>query len=71
MVLSISKTDLDPTLVTPASGVQAYRDTPIGPQNRAGWVLVQMLADDRIKIEYFAGEIRPTVFTAAAQEFIR
>ena len=70
-MLSISKTDLDPTLVTPASGVQAYRDTPSGPKNRTGWVLVQMLADDRIKIEYFAGEIRPTAFTATAQEFIR
>jgi hypothetical protein len=71
LVLSISKTDLDPTLVMPASGVQAYRDTPSGPQNRAGWVLVQMLANDRIKIEYFTGEIRPIAFTAAAQEFIR
>ena len=71
MVLSISKTDLDPTRVTPASGLQAYRDTPAGPQNRAGWVLVHMLADDRIKIEYFAGEIRPVAFTVAAQEFIR
>lgn len=71
MVLTISTVDLDPNLVTPASGLQAYRDTPSGPQNRAGWVLVQMLTDDRIKIEYFAGDARPTSFTATAQEYIR
>ena len=71
MVLTISKEDLDPRLVTPASGVQAYRDTPLGPQNRLGWVLVQMLTDDRIKIEYFGGDQPPAAFTAAAQEYIR
>lgn len=71
MVLTISKEDLDPKLVTPSSGVQAYRDTPSGPQNRMGWILVQMLAEDRIKIEYFGGDQRPAAFTAAAQEYIR
>ena len=71
IVLTISKSDPDPALVSPASGVVAYRDTPTGPQNRAGWVLVQMLADDRIKIEYFANESFPASFTSAAQEYIR
>lgn len=70
-VLTISKIDPDPAIVSTASGVVAYRDTPTGPQNRAGWVLVQMLTDDRIKIEYFASESFPSAFTSAAQEYIR
>jgi hypothetical protein len=71
IVLTISKADLDPTQVSAASGKQAYRDTPSGPQNRAGWVLVQMLSADRIKIEYFPGDLRPSDFSNAAQEYIR
>jgi hypothetical protein len=71
IVLTISKTAPDPSVVSTANGVVAYRDTPTGPQNRAGWVLVQMLAEDRIKIEYFAGDQQPLAFSSAAQEYIR
>lgn len=71
VVLTIGKGDLDPAQASTASGMLAYRDTPTGPQNRAGWVLVQMLADDRIKIEYFSGDSRPIGFSNAAQEYIR
>ena len=71
LVLTISKNDPDPALISPASGIIAYRDTPTGPQNRLGWVLVQMLTDERIKIEYFADESFPSAFTSAAQEYIR
>jgi hypothetical protein len=71
VVLSISRADPDPAQVSPSSGLIAYRDTPTGPQNQLGWVLVQMLAPDRIKIEYFSGDSRPAAFTNAAQEYIR
>ena len=71
MILNIDKADTDPAQVSVASGLLAYRDTPTGPQNRAGWVLVQMLADDRIKIEYFSGDTRPLAFSSAAQEYLR
>jgi hypothetical protein len=71
VVLTIGKADIDPGQVSTTSGLLAYRDTPTGLQNRAGWVLVQMLADDRIKIEYFSGDPRPLGFSNAAQEYIR
>jgi hypothetical protein len=71
MILTIGKADTDPAQVSTASGLLSYRDTPTGQQNRAGWVLVQMLSDDRIKIEYFSGDTRPLAFSSAAQEYIR
>jgi hypothetical protein len=62
----------DASIVSVASGIVAYETTPTLGRITAGWMLVQMLADDRIKVEYFAGAIaRPASFSAAAQEYVR
>jgi len=71
-VLRIPSTDSDPATVSTASGLVAYQGTPVQGPIVAGWMLVQMLTDDRIRVEYFAGAtIRPAVFTSAAQEYVR
>lgn len=58
--------------VSTASGIVAYQGYPVLGGIGEGWMLVQMVADDRIKIEYFKGATtKPTAFTAAAQEYVR
>ena len=58
--------------VSVASGVVAYQGTPNVGLIQPGWLLVQMTADDRIKVEYFAGATaRPAAFTGAAQDYVR
>ncbi len=62
----------DPATVTVATGLVAYQGTPNVGLIQAGWLLVQMTADDRIRIEYFVGAVtRPVAFTGAAQEYVR
>ena len=71
-VLKPAATDPDPATVSTASGVVAYQCTPRTGGIAAGWMLVQMTAADRIKVEYFVGATsRPAAFTGAAQEYIR
>jgi hypothetical protein len=71
-VLGIAPTDPDPATVSVSSGVVAYHGTPVMGRIPAGWLLVQMLATDRIRMEYFANATsRPTAFTSAAQEYVR
>lgn len=61
--------------ISPASGLRAIHG--LGRQGTIGdgWFLVQMLAEDRIKVEFvrdaFTGAPAPTAFTAAAQEYVR
>jgi len=62
----------DPNTVSVASGLVAYQGFPLLGQIGQGWMLVQMLSDERIKVEYFKGaSVKPTAFTAAAQEYVR
>lgn len=71
-VLAIAAGDPDPAAVSVGSGLVAYQGTPKLGGISTGWLLAQMLADDRIKLEYFAGATsRPTAFTTAAQEYLR
>lgn len=71
-VLGIAATDPDFGTVSTASGIVAYKGTPTLGAIVPGWVLVQMTADDRIRVEYVAGSgAKPTAFTAAAQDYVR
>lgn len=71
-VLRIPSTDPDPATVSMASGLVAYRGTPAQGSIAAGWMLVQMLTDERIRVEHFSGATtRPTAFTGAAHEYVR
>lgn len=63
---------LDPATVSPATGVVAFATQAYNGMLRPGWFLVQMTADDRLRIEFFAdATARPAAFTAAAQEYVR
>jgi hypothetical protein len=71
-VLVPAATAPDAAGVSTASGLVAYACTSLSGQLPGGWLLVQMLADDRIKVEYFAAASQaPPGFTAAAQEYVR
>lgn len=62
----------DPKTVSTANGVVAYQGKPVLGLIAPGWMLVQMLSDERIKVEYFANAAqKPAAFTAAAQEYVR
>lgn len=62
----------DPATVSVATGMVAYQGFPLVGQTGQGWMLVQMLSDERIKVEYFQGATgKPSAFTAAAQEYVR
>jgi hypothetical protein len=68
----IGRNDPDPATVTVASGLVTYQLTPPGGSDPFGWLLVQMTAADRIRVEFVAGAgVRPAAFTAAAQEYAR
>ena len=69
----VGRSDPDPAIVTPASGIVGYQLTQISTGLiRPGWLLVQMIASDRIRVEYFPdAAARPATFTAAAQEYAR
>lgn len=71
-VLRIPREAPDPASVSVSSGLVAYQGTPTLGRIAAGWLLVQMTADDRLRVEYFAGAAtRPVAFTSAAQEYLR
>ena len=73
-VVAIDAGAPDPATVGGAQGLVVYETStiPDGGRIEAGWLLVQMTADDEIKIEYFAGaQPPPTGFTTAAQKFVR
>lgn len=71
-VVTVAAGSPDPASITVANGIVAYETTPTLGRITAGWMLVQMLADDRIRVEYFAGATaRPPAFSAAAQEYVR
>ena len=58
--------------VSVSSGLVAYQGTLNVGLIQAGWLLVQMTADDRIRVEYFPGATaRPAAFTGAAQDYVR
>jgi hypothetical protein len=62
----------DAATISVASGLQAYRCTSPSGRPAAGWLLVQMLAEDRIRVEYFEGATAaPSAFTTAAQDYLR
>jgi hypothetical protein len=63
---------VEPSAVSPTDGVVAFATQAYNGKLLAGWFLVQMTADDRIRIEFFAGATsRPAAFTVAAQEYVR
>jgi hypothetical protein len=71
-VLSIAAGDPDPATVSVSSGLIAYHGTPVIGRTAPGWVLVQMLTDERLRVEYFTeSNVKPTAFTTAAQEYLR
>ena len=70
-LLRIADTDPDFRTVTVATGMVVYQGTPTLGGIQAGWVMVQLLSETRLRIEYVAGSTRPTTFTAAAQDYVR
>jgi hypothetical protein len=71
-VLSLAAGNPDPATVSTASGIVAFEGAPVIGTIGGGWVLAQMLSDERIKIEFFSGAAaRPAGFTGAAQEYVR
>lgn len=69
---SIAATDPDPATVSVSSGLIAYQVRLSGAVSPYGWLLVQMTAADRIRVEFVAGAgQRPTGFTTAAQDYVR
>ena len=69
----VGRNDPDPATVTPASGIVGYQLTQISTGLiHPGWLLVQMTAADRIRVEYFPdATTKPSSFTAAAQDYAR
>ena len=63
----------DPAEITPSTGVVSYRllTNPLRAGTGVGLLLVQMLADDRIRVETFAGSATAATFTAASLVYVR
>lgn len=62
----------DPAAISVSSGLVAFATQAYNGLWQPGWILVQMLADDRLRIEFAAGATsRPAGFTAAAQDYVR
>ncbi len=63
----------DPAAVTPATGLVSYRlfTDPLRIGSGVGLLIVQMLADDAIRIETFAGSATTASFTPAALVYVR
>ena len=71
-VVRIGSGEPDPATVGVANGIVAYQTTATLGRIESGWMLVQMMAEDRMRVQYFAGASeRPAGFTAAAQEYWR
>ncbi|MEO7361645.1 MAG: hypothetical protein ABI120_15045 [Gemmatimonadaceae bacterium] len=71
-VLRTENSDPDPATVTVSSGLIAYKTTMTLGRIANGWMLVQMLSDERIRVQYFSGATeRPTGFGGDAQVYVR
>ncbi len=71
-LLSIPADAPDFASVNVGSGMVAYPVTSANGLSGLGWVLVQMMADDRIRIEYARNAVTaPTGFTNLAHEYVR
>ena len=71
-VLRTTLTDPDPAQVGVSSGMVVYQGTPVLGGIGAGWVIARLLSNDRLRIEYVpTGGLKPTMFTSAAQEYVR
>ncbi len=71
-VFAIASGDPDPATVRLSSGLTVFHGTSVLGVSQAGWVLVQLLSDERIRIEYVADPAsKPMAFTTAAQEYVR
>lgn len=69
---AVAAADPDPATVSTASGPVAYQLHFLQGTSGVSWLLVQMTADDKIRVEPFAtGASRPTAFTTAAQNYLR
>lgn len=71
-VVRVAPTDPAFGDVQVASGVVAYQTTKTMGSITDGWLLVQMTAEDRLRVQYFPGAtVRPLGFTAAAHDYVR
>lgn len=71
-VLSTESSAPDPATISVANGLVAYKTTATLGRIASGWMLVQMLSEDRIRVQYFSGAAsQPVGFTVAAQEYSR
>jgi hypothetical protein len=62
----------DPVSVSVATGKVVYKLIPYGGNSQPGMLAVQMIADDRIRIEVFLGSTAMNpAFTANALEYVR
>ena len=62
----------DPATVNVATGKVMYKLIPYGGAAQPGMLAVQMIADDRIRIEVFIGSVDPNpAFTSNALEYVR
>jgi hypothetical protein len=69
---SIGAADPDPATVGISDGLVAYHITRPGAFEPYGWLLVQMTAVDRTRVEFFPeAPQRPAAFTGSAQEYLR
>ena len=72
LVAGIAASDPDPAAVSTASGMVTYQLTRWGASAPSAWLVVQMTADDRIKVQMVPMPAeRPSAFTSAAQEYRR
>jgi hypothetical protein len=71
-VVRVAPTDPAFGDVQVTSGVVAYQTTKTMGSITDGWLLVQMTAEDRLRVQYFPGATaRPLAFTAAAHDYVR
>jgi len=62
----------DPATLGVASGLLAFQTQAYNGNLQPGWILLQMTAEDRLRVEFFAGATtRPAGFTTAAQDYVR
>ena len=62
----------DPATVTVATGKVVYKLIPYGGPSQPGMLAVQLIAEDRIRIEVFLNSTDPNpAFTTGAREYVR
>lgn len=63
---------VDPTTWSVSSGRLAFATAAYNGLYQPGWILAQLIAADRLRIEFFAGATaQPSGFTSAAQDYVR